>query len=114
MEFRGNIEKLTLHNNNYRKVLNTTKYSQLVLMSIPPKEEIGMETHPKTTQFIRVEDGRAHVIIGRKHFYLKDGDAIVIPPRKRHNIISTGRKPLKLYSIYSPPEHPSGLVKKTK
>lgn len=106
MAFRGNIERLTLRNNNYRKVLHTTKNMQLVVMSLNPGEEIGVETHPKTSQFIRVEAGNATVTIGRSTYRLKDGDSVVIPPGSRHNVVSTGRKDLKLYTIYTPPEHP--------
>lgn len=114
MSFKGNIEKLTIKNNNYRKVINTTKHSQLVLMSLLPKEEIGEETHPHTTQFIRIEKGHASAHIKNKKYNLKDGDAIVIPPNSNHNIINIGKGKLKLYSIYSPPEHPKNTIQKHK
>jgi mannose-6-phosphate isomerase-like protein (cupin superfamily) len=104
-EFKGNIEKLTLENLYYRRVINTTINSQLVLMSILPNEEIGMEKHYKTTQFIRIEKGKGIAYIENKRYNLKDGDAIVIPPNTYHNIINTGKEQLKLYSIYSPPVH---------
>jgi len=108
MAFRGNIEKLTVKNTYYRKVLSTTSTMQLVLMSLCPDEEIGREKHSHTTQFIRVEAGRAKAIIGNKKYFLKDGDAIVIPPNTWHNVINTGKKDLKLYTLYAPPEHPPG------
>lgn len=110
--YKANIEKQTLKNKNYRKVINTTKQMQLVLMSIPSGEEIGMEIHPKTTQFIRVESGNGVAIINNIKINLKDGDAIVIPSNTKHNIIS--KKDLKLYTIYSPPEHPDMLVERNK
>jgi mannose-6-phosphate isomerase-like protein (cupin superfamily) len=105
--YKGDIENQTLKNKYYRKVIYTTKNMQLVLMSIPKGEEIGMEKHKNTSQFIRVEGGKGIAIVGNKKYSLKDGKAVLIPPNKRHNIINTGSKPLKLYSIYSPPEHPS-------
>ena len=106
MVFRGNIEKLTLKNNFYRKVINTTNNMQLVLMSLKPEQEIGMEIHKKTSQFIRVESGKARAIIGTKKYILKAHDAIIIEPNSKHNIINIGDEPLKLYTIYTPPEHP--------
>jgi mannose-6-phosphate isomerase-like protein (cupin superfamily) len=110
MAFRANIERLTLKNTYYRKVLYTTKNMQLVVMSIPPGEEIGMEVHRNTSQFIRVEKGKAKAVVGNHKYYLKDGDIIIVPPGKKHNVINYGKKDLQLYSIYTPPEHP----KKTK
>ena len=104
MSFKANIEKLTERNNFYRKVLYTTKQMQLVLMSLNSNEEIGREKHPNISQFIRVEEGSGVAIVGRKRYRLKDGDAVIIPPNKYHNIIA-GTEGLKLYTIYSPPEH---------
>ena len=112
--FKGNLKKLTLNNNFYRKVISTTDDMQLVLMSIPPNEEIGMEVHLETTQFIKVESGKGKAIIGQKIFYLKNGDGLVIPPKRKHNIINNGRSNLKLYTIYSPPEHPKDTKEKMK
>lgn len=107
MEFKGNIEDLTLKNNFYRKVLHTNSHQQLVLMSIHPCQEIGEEIHPNTSQFIRVEDGQGIAYINGKRYRLRDGDAVVIPPKTPHNIINTSKtKELKLYTIYSPLEHP--------
>lgn len=113
--FKGNIEELTLQNENYRKVLNTTTTQQLVVMNIIPLQDIGMETHPNTTQFIRVESGECDAILNGEVFKLKDNDAIVIPPGTEHNIINTSNTlPLKLYTIYSPPEHKDGTVQHDK
>ena len=105
MAFRANIEKITIKNNYYRKVIHTTSNMQLVIMSLKPNEEIGSEIHSHTSQFIRVEEGFAKAIINNKRYYLKSGDAIIIPPGARHNIINTSSEELKLYTIYTPPEH---------
>lgn len=112
--FTGNIEELTLNNNEYRKVLYTTSTMQLVLMNLHPNEEIGTETHSNTTQFIRIEDGDALAVINGKNINMKTNDAIVIPPGTEHNIINTSTKHLKLYTIYSPPEHPKDCVQNRK
>lgn len=112
--YYNNIDKQTRKNTYYRKVIFTTKNMQLVLMSIRPGEEIGMETHKKTSQFIRVESGKGQAIISGKVHKLKKDFALLIPPRKRHNIINTGNKPLKLYTIYSPPEHEIGKKERVK
>lgn len=112
--FKGNIEKKTRSNSFYRRVLSTTPNMQLVLMSLKPNIEIGMEKHPNTTQFIRVEKGRGMAIISGSKRFLKDGDALMIPPNVYHNIINTGKKPLKLYTLYSPPEHAQQHTEKTK
>lgn len=110
--YKNNIERQTLQNNFYRKVLNTTPQQQLVLMTIPKDQDIGMEVHPKTTQFIRVEAGTGVAYIAGKRYNLKDGDAIVIPPNTKHNIRATSE--LRLYTIYSPPEHPRKTVQRHK
>lgn len=112
--FKTNIETTTIRNGYYRKVLFTTKTLQLVVMSLLPGEEIGREKHPHTSQFIRVEKGRARAEIGGKTYRLKDGDCIIVPPGKYHNVTNTGRKKLKLYTIYSPPEHPKNRRQKRK
>ena len=115
MAFKGNIELLTEHNKNYRKVLYTNKKQQLVLMSIPPKLDIGMERHKHTSQFIRVEEGHGKAIIGGKNYRIKEGDAVVIPPGSYHNIINTDKEThLKLYTIYCPPIHKDRLIQKDK
>lgn len=109
--YKDNIEKVTIKNNFYRKVLFTTPQMQLVLMSIPAGSEIGMETHSTTTQFIRVERGSGVAYIGNEKFNLKDGDAVVIPPNTRHNIKATNND-LKLYTLYSPPEHAPNAIER--
>lgn len=113
--FAANIEQDTLDNGKFRKVLYTGKYSQLVLMSLLPKEEIGTETHEGTDQFFRFEKGRAKVIINSAEYNVADGSAVVIPAGATHNIINTSdSEELKLYTIYSPPHHKDGIVRGTK
>lgn len=102
MTFRSNIRKNTLRS-QFRKVLYTSPHLQLVTMRVT--KDIPKETHPFTTQFIRVEKGTGIAIIGRKKFRLKKNTALVIPPGKSHHIIRTGKSDLFLYTIYSPPEH---------
>ena len=113
--FNIGIEKATIENDNFRKVLYTSKHSQLVLMSLLPKEEIGLETHPDNDQFFRFEAGVGEVHIDAEVYTIKDGDAIVVPARSKHNIINTSSTlPLKMYTIYSPPHHMDGIVRATK
>jgi len=107
--FNGNIEQLTIRNNNYRKVLNTTHDQQLVLMALKKGEDIPKEKH-HGSQFIRIEEGTGVAYINKKRYNLHDGIALVIPPNAVHYIKATDN--LKLYSIYSPPEHPAGLVQR--
>lgn len=107
------IEKDTLENTDYRRVLYTAKNSQLVLMSIAPGDEIGEEVHG-LDQFIRIEKGKAQVILDDVVHEVQDDYAIVIPAGTKHNVINTGESDLKLYSVYSPPEHKDGTVHKTK
>lgn len=113
--FVVNIEKETEGNSDYRRVLYTTKNTQLVVMSIEPGDEIGNEVH-ELDQFIRVEEGKAQAILnnGEDVYELEDDFAIIIPSGTWHNVINTGDKPLKLYTLYSPPEHKDGTVHKTK
>jgi mannose-6-phosphate isomerase-like protein (cupin superfamily) len=113
--FIDNIEEITIKNNNYRKVLNTTKQSQLVVMSLKKGEDIGTEIHKDVTQFIRIEKGHGKAILDNKEYKLKDGSAIVIPAGTEHNVINTSKiNSLKLYAIYSPPEHKPGTIQKNK
>ncbi len=113
--FNANIEKSTLENNNFRQVLYTGKHSQLVLMSLKPKEEIGMETHPDNDQFFRFEKGLGKCIIDGHEYELRDGSAIIVPAGAEHNIINTSETDdLKLYTIYSPAHHKDGVVRLTK
>lgn len=107
------IEKETLENTDYRRVLYTAKNSQLVLMNIKPGDEIGLETH-HLDQFIRIEQGKAKAILDGVEHGLEDDFALIIPAGTKHNVINTGDEDLKLYSIYSPPEHKDGTVHKTK
>jgi mannose-6-phosphate isomerase-like protein (cupin superfamily) len=109
------IEKKTEQNENFREVLFTGPKSQLVVMSLKPGEDIGKETHPDIDQFIRVEDGQGKAVIDGQEYELEDGSAIVIPAGAEHNVINTSSiEVLKLYTIYTPPEHPDGTVHKTK
>jgi len=113
--FFTNIEKETLENQNFRKVLYTAKHSQLVLMSLKPGEEIGMEVHPDNDQFFRFEKGQGKCIIDGNEYEIKDGVAIVVPAGAQHNVINTSEtEELKLYTIYSPPHHKDGIIRATK
>ncbi|HEX2787634.1 MAG TPA: cupin domain-containing protein [Ignavibacteria bacterium] len=113
--FKSNIEKDTLENNNFRKVLYTSKHSQLVLMSLKPKEEIGEETHPDNDQFFRFENGEGKCIIDGNEYTVKDGDAIIIPAGAKHNVINlSASEDLKMYTIYSPAHHKDGIIRATK
>jgi len=108
-----NIEQETLNNSDYRRVLYTSKHSQLVIMNLQPTEEIGMEVH-ELDQFIRIEQGSAKVILDGIEHEVEDDFAIVIPAGTDHNVINTGANELKLYSVYSPPEHKDGTIHATK
>jgi mannose-6-phosphate isomerase-like protein (cupin superfamily) len=113
--FKTTIEEKALENTNFREVLYTAEFSQLVLMSIPPGGEIGVETHPSNDQFFRVEGGRGKCVIDGTEYELRDGDAVIVPRGARHNVINTSETAdLKLYTIYSPPHHKDGIVRKTK
>ena len=113
--YSTNIEKDTLGNNNFRKVLYTGKHSQLVLMSLAPKKEIGMEVHEENDQFFRFERGQGKCIIDGNEYDLSDGVAVVVPAGAQHNIINTSdTEELKLYTIYSPAHHKDGIVRATK
>jgi mannose-6-phosphate isomerase-like protein (cupin superfamily) len=110
-----NIEKDTLENEDYRRVLFTGRNTQLVLMTLRPGEEIGRETHEEHDQFIRVESGTGSVILNGEKHRLEDGVAVVIPAGTEHNVVNTSKDdPLRLYTLYSPPEHPDGTVHRTK
>jgi len=113
--FHSNIEKDTLENKNFRKVLYTGKHSQLVLMSLAPNEEIGMEVHNDNDQFFRFEKGQGKVVIDGNNYDVRDGSAIVVPAGAEHNVINTSKSDaLKLYTIYSPAHHKDGIVRATK
>src|SRR3989344_7896509 len=109
------IEKATLENSNFRQVLYTSKHSQLVLMSLAPSEEIGMEVHQDNDQFFRFEKGQGQCIIDGNEYEITDGSAVVVPAGAQHNIINvSGSEPLKLYTIYSPAHHKDGIARATK
>jgi len=110
-----NIEQKTLAGNNFREVLYTTARSQLVIMTLQPNEEIGMEHHTGHDQFIRVEQGTGVAILDGERHALEDGTALVIPAGTEHNVINTSASaPMRLYTLYTPPEHPDGTVHRTK
>jgi mannose-6-phosphate isomerase-like protein (cupin superfamily) len=113
--FSTNIEKETLENKNFRKVLYTGKHSQLVLMSLKPHEEIGMEIHKDNDQFFRFEKGDGRCVIDGNLYEISDGSVIVVPAGAEHNIINVSdSQDLKLYTIYSPAHHKDGVVRATK
>ena len=113
--YKANIEKDTLKNKNFRKVVYTGQHSQLVLMSLKPKEEIGSEVHPENDQFLRFEGGKGRVIIDKTTYNVKDGDAVIVPAGAKHNVINmSASEELKIYTIYSPPHHLDQIVRKTK
>jgi len=110
-----NLEEKTLAGNNFREVLYTTPRSQLVIMTLQPGEEIGLEKHEGHDQFIRVEAGRGVAILDGERHALADGVAVVIPAGTEHNVVNTSdSEPMRLYTIYTPPEHPDGTVHATK
>ena len=113
--YHDNIEKMTLENSGFRKVVYTAKHSQLVLMSLKPGEEIGEEVHGDGDQFFRFEKGSGKVVIDGTEYTVGDGDAVVVPAGARHNVMNTSATvDLKLYTIYSPPHHRDGVVQPTK
>jgi len=113
--FNANLERETLENKNFRKVLYTAKHSQLVLMSLKPHEEIGMETHMGSDQFFRFEKGQGRGVIDGNFYEISKGSAIVVPTASEHNIINTGEaEDLKFYTIYSPAHHKDGIAHMTK
>ncbi|MDQ3991430.1 MAG: cupin domain-containing protein [Actinomycetota bacterium] len=119
-EWAGDIERATLDNDTFRTVLFTGRHTQLTVMRLGPGEDIGREMHPGLDQFLRVEQGSARVELGptedavdRTH-ELKDDWAVIVPAGTWHNVVNTGEADLKLYSLYSPPEHPDGTVHRTK
>ncbi len=112
--YANNIEEQTLENSDYRRVLFTGKFSQLVLMNIQPGDEIGTEVHDEHDQFLRVESGEAQFIIDGTTVTGGDGFAVVVPAGAEHNVINVGETELKLYTIYSPAEHPDGTIQSTK
>lgn len=120
MPFTINIEEATKQNQTFRTVLWTGNHLQLTLMSIAPGEDIGLEMHPHTDQFIRIEEGQGMVQIGRRkdqvdfERHVQDNDIVIIPAGTWHNLLNTSTVPIKLYSIYAPPNHPHGTIHETK
>lgn len=113
--FSASIEEETLNNEDFRRVLYTSKFSQLVLMALQPGEEIGLETHNENDQFFRFEAGEGQVVIDSTSYEVKDGSAVVVPAGAEHNVTNTSDNlALKLYTIYSPPHHQDGIVRATK
>jgi mannose-6-phosphate isomerase-like protein (cupin superfamily) len=112
----GPIEKTTEKNQYFRQVLYTGKHLQLVVMCLQPAEEIGNEVHPDVDQFFRIEEGEARFIFeGKEKHVVHAGEAVVVPAGTYHNVVNTSTtKPLKLYTIYTPPNHPEGTIHKTK
>jgi len=117
MHFNIDIEKATLENEDYRRVLFTSEYQQLVLMAIPVGEVIDLEIHPYIDQFFRIESGNGEIHFGKngnKKILIKDGSGIIVKHGTYHKVINTGNKPLKLYTIYSPPNHPKNKIEHKK
>lgn len=113
--FTSNIEKDTIENNNFRKVLYTGKHLQLVLMSLKVGEDIGEEIHPNNDQFFRFESGSGKCVIDGNEYKVKDGDVIVVPAGAKHNVINVdSTTELKMYTIYGPPNHKDGIIRDTK
>ena len=112
--FADNIEKLTEDNDNFRRVLYTGKNLQLVLMTLQPGEEIGEEVHEDRDQFFRFEVGEGEVWIDDHANKVKQDDGVIVPAGSKHNVVNTGSRPLKLYTLYGPPEHLEGTIHPTK
>lgn len=112
--FVADIEELTEKNSDFRRVLYTGKNLQLVLMAIQPGEDIGEEVHDDRDQFFRVEQGKGEVLIDGNRTAVESDDAIIVPAGARHNVVNTGSGPLRLYTLYAPPEHRDGTVHATK
>jgi mannose-6-phosphate isomerase-like protein (cupin superfamily) len=109
-----NIEQVTVANEDFRRVLYTGKHLQLVLMTLPPGCDIGEEVHEDRDQFFRIEEGEGEIRIDGAANRVEDDFAVIVPAGARHNVINTGDKPLRLYTLYGPPEHRDGVVHATK
>src|ERR671916_2711197 len=109
-----NIERATVENEDFRRVLYTGQNLQLVLMTLPPGCDIGEEVHEDRDQFFRIEEGEGEIRIDGKANRVADDFAVIVPAGARHNVINTGSAPLRLYTIYGPPEHRDGVVHRTK
>lgn len=110
----ANIEQVTVENDDFRRVLYTGEHVQLVLMTLQPGDEIGSEVHPDRDQFFRIEEGEGVVDIDGRENRVEDDFAVIVPAGARHNVRNTGSKPLRLYTIYGPPEHKDQVVQSTK
>lgn len=110
----ADIEKLTEANHNFRQVLYTGSHLQLVLMALEPGQSIGVETHATHDQFFRIEKGKGAVLIDGATHNVKDGDCVIVPAGAEHDLTNTGDEPLRLYTLYGPPEHLDRLVQSTK
>ena len=112
--FKSNIEKDTLENKNFRKVLYTGKHLQLVLMDLKVGEDIGEEIHAHNDQFFRFESGSGKCVIDGNEYKVKEGDVIIVPAGAKHNVINVGDNELKMYTLYGPPNHQDGTIRNTK
>lgn len=113
--YYDSIEKVTLENEHFRKVLYTGEHLQLVVMTLAPGEEIGLETHSGTDQFFRFEAGEGKVVINGNEYSVGDGDSIIVPSGSEHNVINTSAtSALKLYTIYAPAHHQDGMIRRTR
>ena len=113
--YKDNIEKLTIENENFRKVLYTGMHMQLVLMSLKPMEAIGLEVHVENDQYFRFEKGEGKVVIGESEYRVTDGDTVIVPAGTQHNVINiSGSEDLKMYTIYTPAHHKNGIIRATK
>lgn len=113
--YKENIEKLTIENENFRKVLYTGKNLQLVLMTLKPGEDIGLEVHSENDQFFRFDAGNGQAIVDETEYEVTDGDAVIVPAGTKHNVINTSAdEDLKFYTIYAPSHHKDGIVRETK
>lgn len=110
----SNIEEITAKSNHYRQVLYTAKYSQLVVMMLKPGEDIALETHPSVDQFFRIESGTAKIIMNGEENIVTDGMVAIVPAGVAHHVINTGKDDLRLYTIYSPANHPDHTIHHTK
>ena len=114
MLYQENIKKAAKRNEAFRRVISTGKKSQLVLMAIPEGEDIGAEVHPATDQIFFIVDGKGKAVVNGKTFKVGENDVIFVPAASRHNLVNEGDEPLKLFTVYSPPEHADGTVHATK
>ena len=111
--FVKNIEQIATKNEDFRQVLYTAKNCQLVIMALKPKEEIGMEVH-KLDQFFRVEEGTGEAVLDGVHTPISAGFAVIVPAGTNHNIVNSGSVPMKLYTLYAPPNHKDGVIRHTR